>query len=199
MRHNEDLVRVLRETVGDDVDLMVDCFMGWSLEYAREMLRRLVPYRLRWVEEPVTADSIDGYADLRAMNLVAIAGGEHEYALAGFHQLLAAKAVDFVQFDTNRVGGITAAQKIASLCEAYGVAVVPHAGQMHNYHISLSSVMAPFSEYFPKVPVEVGNELFWYVFDGEPEVRGGYVDLSDDVPGLGLSLKTDTENFRLIS
>jgi L-alanine-DL-glutamate epimerase-like enolase superfamily enzyme len=133
------------------------------------------------------------------MNIVPIAGGEHEFTLAGFRQLLDAKAIDFAQFDTNRVGGITAAQKIATLCEAYGVSVVPHAGQMHNYHVSLSSVMAPFSEYFPKVPVEVGNELFWYIFDGEPEARDGYVDISDDVRGLGLTLKTSTENFRLIS
>ncbi len=199
MRKNEDLVRTLRETVGDDVDIMIDCFMGWSLEYAREMLRRLAPYRLRWVEEPLTADSIAGYADLRAMNIVPIAGGEHEFTLAGFQQLLDAKAIDFAQFDTNRVGGITAAQKIATLCEAYGVSVVPHAGQMHNYHISLSAVMAPFAEYFPKVPVEVGNELFWYVFDGEPEAQGGHVDISDDVRGLGLTLKTPGENFRLVS
>ena len=55
----------------------------------------------------------------------------------------------------NRVGGITAAKKIADLCEAYDVTVVPHAGQMHNYHLSMSSYAAPISEYFPKVPVEV--------------------------------------------
>jgi hypothetical protein len=69
---------------------------------------------------------------------------------------------------------------------------------MHNYHITLSSYAAPISEYFPKVPVEVGNELFWYVFDGEPEAKDGFVDLADDRPGFGLTLKTpDPAEFKL--
>ncbi|WP_226783063.1 L-rhamnonate dehydratase [Oceaniglobus trochenteri] len=199
MRQNIDLVRTLRETVGEDVDIMADCYMGWSLEYAREMVRRLAPYNLRWLEEPLIADDITGYAELRAMGLVPIAGGEHEFNLMGYRHLIEARAVDFAQFDTNRVGGITAAAKIAHLCEAFDVAVMPHAGQVHNYHVSLSSVTAPFAEYFPQVPVEVGNELFWYIFDGEPVAKDGHIDLPDDKPGLGLTLKEpDAETFRLI-
>ena len=108
------------------------------------------------------------------------------------------RAFDIAQFDVNRVGGITAAKKITDLCEAYDVAVIPHAGQMHNYHISMSSFGAPIAEYFPKVPVEVGNELFWYVFDGEPVARNGAIDLSDSLPGFGLTLKKPNPNeFRL--
>lgn len=200
MIRNEELVRTVRDLAGDEVDIMVDCYMGWSLEYAKQMLRRLAPYNLRWIEEPLIPDDIAGYAELKAMNLVPIAGGEHEYSLYGFRQLIEASAIDFAQFDVNRVGGITAAQKIAHLCEAFDIAVVPHGGQMHNYHVSLSSIAAPFSEFFPKVPVEVGNELFWYIFDGEPEAKNGFVNLSDDMLGFGLSLKSPTpETFRLIT
>jgi len=200
VKYAEANVKAMRDAVGDAIDIMVDCYMGWSLEYAREMLRRLAPYRLRWVEEPLTADDIAGYADLRAMGIVPIAGGEHEYSPYGFRQLIDARAIDFAQFDVNRVGGITAAHKIVHLCEAFDVAVMPHAGQMHNYHISMSTVAAPFAEYFPIVPVEVGNELFWYIFDGEPEAENGFINLRDDVPGFGLTLKSpDLENFRLIT
>jgi L-alanine-DL-glutamate epimerase-like enolase superfamily enzyme len=198
MRKNLDLVTTVREAIGPDVDLMADCYMGWSLEYARRMLRALEPHNLRWVEEPVIADDLAGYAELRALNLVAISGGEHEYTLHGFRQALEMKAFDIAQFDVNRVGGITAAKKIADLCEAYDVAVIPHAGQMHNYHITMSSYAAPIAEYFPKVPVEVGNELFWYIFDGEPVAKDGAIDLADDKPGFGLTLQTPDENFRLI-
>jgi L-alanine-DL-glutamate epimerase-like enolase superfamily enzyme len=95
------------------------------------------------------------------------------------------------------VGGITAAKKIADLCEAYDVTVIPHAGQMHNYHITMSSYAGPIAEYFPKVPVEVGNELFWYIFDGEPVAKDGFIDLADDKPGFGLTLQTPDKNFRL--
>ena len=194
---NVDLVRTVREAVGPDVDVMADAYMGWSMEYARRMLRLLEPYNLRWVEEPVVADDLAGYAELRGLGRVAISGGEHEYTLAGFRQALDMRAFDIAQFDVNRVGGITAAKKIADLCEAYDVAVIPHAGQMHNYHITMSTYAGPIAEYFPKVPVEVGNELFWYIFDGEPVAKDGHIDLSDTVPGFGLTLKTPDENFRL--
>ena len=198
INRNLALVRTAREAVGDSVDIMADAYMGWSLEYTKRMLRLLAPFNMRWLEEPVIADDLNVYAELRAMNLTAIAGGEHEYTLSGFRQALDLKAYDIVQFDVNRVGGITAAKKIADLCEANHVLVIPHAGQMHNYHVSMSSYAAPISEYFPEVPVEVGNELFWYVFDGEPVAEGGFVDLDDSRPGFGLTLKKTDENFRVI-
>lgn len=200
MRRNLDLLRVVREVVGDDVDLMADVYMGWTLEYAKRMARKLASCNLRWLEEPVSPDDIAGYAELKAAGHVPIAGGEHEFTLAGFRQLIDAKAIDFAQFDTNRVGGITAAQKITNLCEAHNVMVVPHAGQMHNYHIVMSSYAAPLAEYFPKVPVEVGNELFWYVFNGEPVVENGAINLRDDLPGLGITMRTpEPSQFTLIS
>jgi L-alanine-DL-glutamate epimerase-like enolase superfamily enzyme len=198
INQNLGLVRATREAVGDSVDIMADAYMGWNLEYTKRMLRLLAPFNMRWLEEPVIADDLNVYAELRAMNLIAIAGGEHEYTLAGFRQALDLKAYDIVQFDVNRVGGVTAAKKIADLCEASDVLVIPHAGQMHNYHVSMSSYAAPISEYFPKVPVEVGNELFWYVFDGEPAAEGGFVDLDDTKPGFGLTLATPDENFKII-
>jgi len=59
---------------------------------------------------------------------------------------------------------------------------------MHNYHVVMASLNSPIAEYFPQVDVEVGNELFWYIFKGEPVARDGFVELSDDVPGLGLEV-----------
>ena len=198
IRHNLDLVRTAREAAGEDIDLMADCYMGWTLEYAKRMVRALAPFNLRWLEEPLVPDDIAGYAELRALGHVPIAGGEHEFTLAGFRQLLDARAIDVAQFDVNRVGGITAAKKIADLCEAHDIAVIPHAGQMHNYHLTMSTYAGPIAEYFPKVPVEVGNELFWYIFDGEPAAIDGQIDLDDHRPGFGLTLKTpDPAEFAL--
>ena len=62
----------------------------------------------------------------------------------------------------------------------------------------MSSYAGPISEYFPKVPVEVGNELFWFsIFDGEPVAKDGFIDLSDTAPGFGLTLKPVDANFKL--
>ncbi len=192
MQGNLGLVRTVRETVGDGIDVMADAYMGWTLDYAKRMLPLLEPFHLRWLEEPVIPDDVRGYAELKSQGRIPIAGGEHEFTLYGFRDLLEAGAVDYIQFDTNRVGGITQARKIAALAEAHSVPVIPHAGQMHNYHVVMSSLNSPMAEYFPIVDVEVGNELFWYLFDGEPKAKDGFVDLDENVAGLGLTINETT-------
>src|SRR5262245_59544295 len=189
MQRNVDLVRTVREVAGPEIDIMADAYMGWNLDYARRMVPLLEPFNLRWLEEPVIPDDAGGYAALKAMNRIPIAGGEHAFTVSEFRDLLEARALDYIQFDTNRVGGISQARKIAALAESFAVPVVPHAGQMHNYHIVMASLNSPMAEYFPPVDVEVGNELFWYIFYGEPTPANGTIDLSDDVPGLGLTIK----------
>jgi L-alanine-DL-glutamate epimerase-like enolase superfamily enzyme len=188
MQHNVDLVRTVREVVGDGVDIMADAYMGWNLDYARRMIPRLEPYNLRWLEEAVIPDDIGGYVELKKMGRIPIAGGEHAFTQFEVRDLLEARAVDYLQIDTNRVGGITQARKITALAESFQVPVVPHAGQMHNYHVVMASVNCPMAEYFPPVDVEVGNELFWYIFDGEPVAENGSIDLRDDLPGLGFTI-----------
>jgi len=200
MQRNVELVRTVRETVGDEIDVMADAYMGWTLDYAKRMLPLLEPFNLRWLEEPVIPDDIHGYAELKSRGMIPLAGGEHEFTMHGFRHLLETRAVDYIQFDTNRVGGITQARKISALAEAFSIPVVPHAGQMHNYHVVMASLNSPIAEYFPVVDVEVGNELFWYIFDGEPKAKDGFIDLDDAVPGLGLTVneKSIAENFEVI-
>jgi L-alanine-DL-glutamate epimerase-like enolase superfamily enzyme len=188
MQRNLNLVRTVRETVGDGIDVMADAYMGWTLDYAKRMLPLLSPFHLRWLEEPVIPDDVHGYAELKSYGGIPIAGGEHEFTAYGFRDLLEARALDYIQFDTNRVGGLTQARKIAALAEAYSVPVIPHAGQMHNYHVVMASLNSPMAEYFPVVDVEVGNELFWYIFNGEPKAQDGFIDLDENVPGLGLTI-----------
>ncbi|WP_280569940.1 enolase C-terminal domain-like protein, partial [Chromohalobacter sp. 296-RDG] len=74
------------------------------------------------------------------------------------------------------------------MAEAFEVPVIPHAGQMHNYHLTMASLASPMSEFFPVHDVEIGNELFYYLFEGDPEPIDGYLHLDDNTPGLGLTL-----------
>lgn len=200
MQRNVELVRTVRETVGDEIDVMADAYMGWTLDYAKRMLPLLEPFHLRWLEEPVIPDDIHGYAELKSYGRIPIAGGEHEFTIYGFRELLEARAVDYIQFDTNRVGGISQARKICALAEAHSVPVIPHAGEMHNFHVVMASLNSPMAEYFPVVDVEVGNELFWYIFSGEPKAKDGFINLDDNVPGLGLSINEDSlkQNFEAL-
>jgi L-rhamnonate dehydratase len=192
MMKNVELVRNVREVIGDGIDLMTDAYMGWTLDYAKRMLPLLEPFGIRWLEEPVIPDDTRGYKELKSYGRIPIAGGEHEFTIFGFRELLEANALDYIQFDTNRVGGISQARKICALAESFQVPVVPHAGQMHNYHVTMASLNAPISEFFPKVDVEVGNELFWYIFDGEPVPKDGCIDLDENLPGLGLTVNEES-------
>lgn len=199
MLKNIELVQTVREVIGDGVDLMVDAYMGWTLDYAKRMLPRLEGFNIRWLEEAVIPDDTRGYKTLKSYGRVPIAGGEHEFTIFGFRELLEADALDYIQFDTNRVGGISQARKISALAESFQVPVVPHAGQMHNYHVVMASLNSPIAEFFPQVDVEVGNELFWYIFDGEPLPKDGYIDLDEKTPGLGLTINEESlKRFKVI-
>lgn len=188
MRRNVELVRTVREAIGPEIDLAADAYMGWDLAYARRMVRLLEPYDLRWLEEPLLPDDLAGYRALRAESLIPIAAGEHEATLGGFYELITTGVVDVVQPDVNRVGGLTAALKICGLAEAAGVQLIPHAGQVHNYHLVASQPACPIAEYFPPNPEPlVGNEMPHLLFAGEPKAKAGYIELSD-TPGLGITI-----------
>jgi L-alanine-DL-glutamate epimerase-like enolase superfamily enzyme len=199
MMKNVEMVRKVRETVGDDVDIMLEAYMGFNFAYATQLLREMEPYNLRWAEELLLPDEIHNFAKLKQTTSIPISGGEHEYSRYGFHDLLQAGALDIFQFDTNRVGGFTEAQKICNMALVHGVEIIPHGGQMHNLHVVMSSFASPMAEYFPQTEIEVGNEMFWYIFDGEAIAQNGRLQLDDKKPGMGLILKNDyLDQFKII-
>ena len=199
LKKNVEMVKIVRETVGDDVDIMLEAYMGFNFAYAKQLLKEMEPYNLRWAEELLLPDEIHNFTKLKKETSIPISGGEHEYTRYGFHDLLQAQALDIFQFDTNRVGGFTEAQKICNMALVHGVEVIPHGGQMHNLHVVMSSFAAPMAEYFPQTEIEVGNEMFWYIFDGEAIAENGQLQLDDTKPGMGLSLKKDyLDQFTII-
>ncbi len=199
MKKNVEMVKLVRDTVGDDVEIMLEAYMGFNFPYAKEFLKQLEPYNLRWVEELLLPDEIHLFAKLKEYTDIPLSGGEHAYTRFGFHDLIQAGALDIFQFDTNRVGGFTEAQKICTMAQMHGVEIIPHGGQMHNLHVVMSSFAAPMAEYFPQTEIEVGNEMFWYIFDGEAIAVDGKLQLDDNKPGMGLTLKTTgLEHFNII-
>jgi L-rhamnonate dehydratase len=187
MHANYELVRTVREAVGDDIDVAAEAYMGWDPSYAIAMINMIEQFGLAWVEEPVLPDSREGYAYIRSRVGVPISGGEHEFTLAGFHDLLRAGSVDILQPDVNRMGGITEARKVWALAEAYGIPVIPHSNQAHNAHLIISNYDSPLIEAFPEDGVRAGYNFYHQFFAGEPTPTSGYVELGAE-PGLGLGL-----------
>jgi L-alanine-DL-glutamate epimerase-like enolase superfamily enzyme len=192
IRRNVDLVRTVVDAVGPDVDVMADAYMSWDVGYAIRCIRAIEDegIRLRWLEEPVIPDDIPGLARIRAAVETPIAAGEHEATRYGFRDLIEAGAVDVLQPDVNRLGGVTEARRVWALGEAFGLDVIPHLGFAHNAHLSIASLATPLLEYMP--PPSSADEadedqIFWVVFPDEPRAEGGRVTLSGR-PGLGVSV-----------
>lgn len=185
MNRNVELVRLLRETVGDNIEIMADAYMGWNLEYAQSICGLLAPFNMKWIEEPLLPDQIRDYAALRRSSPVPIAAGEHETTRYGFAQLIEAEAVDIVQFDIGRVGGFSEAQRVCALAEVAGLPVYTHCYGMPTLHLATSDTTIGMVEYFP-VPVWEEVEEAPH-FDGAAIPSNGEVRLGDE-PGLGAAL-----------
>jgi len=190
LRRNVDLVRTVREAVGDDVELAADAYMGWDLGYAVEAAKRLRELDLAWIEEPLFPHDFAGYAELkRRCPWQRWSCGEHLHTKWEFQHLIELRAVDILQPDTNRAGGVTEALKICALAETAGLPVVPHSNEAHNLHVTFSRTasVCPLVEYFPEVEPDTGNELFWKLFSGTPRAENGSLELSD-APGFGIEI-----------
>ena len=193
MLRNVELIKAVREVVGDGVELAADAYMGWDVGYALEMAKRLRDFNLSWIEEPLMPHEIDGYVELKQRcPWLRWSCGEHSYGKWDFRELMQRRAVDILQPDVNRAGGITEAIKICAMAEAEGLPVVPHSNEAHNLHVvfSRSAHVCPIVEYFPDVEPDTGNELFWKLYDGLPKAESGSITISD-APGLGVSLRED--------
>ncbi|MGH8240823.1 MAG: enolase C-terminal domain-like protein, partial [Steroidobacteraceae bacterium] len=189
MRRNVVLVRRMREVVGRDADLMGDAYMGWDLPYALQMLPMLEEFELKWLEEPLPAHDVPGYAYLRSRTRIPLAAGEHEATRYGFRQLIEAKAVDYLQPDVNRAGGITEARKIWALAQAHDLPVVPHSGDYHNLHLVISHMNSPLAEHFPADYLDADTFLS-EVIEGQPRFEDGALHLSS-APGFGVSIRPE--------
>jgi len=127
-RRDEEIVRVIRAELGPDVQIMVDVgrFAEWTLPHAIRMAKRFEKYDIFWLEEPLPSYDLEGYANLTSRVDLYIAAGENEYTRFGFKQLITKRAVDIVQPDLTRAGGLTEARKVADLADMWNIMLVPH-------------------------------------------------------------------------
>jgi L-alanine-DL-glutamate epimerase-like enolase superfamily enzyme len=121
-------VRVMRESIGPDVDLMCDINQLWSVHHAIDVTRRLEDegLHLYWLEDPTTHDDYQGLARIARDLSTPIAAGEYVYGITPFRQLLEHRSIDIVMIDLLRAGGITQWMKIAGMAEAFNLPVVSH-------------------------------------------------------------------------
>ncbi|MER3436855.1 MAG: L-rhamnonate dehydratase [Chloroflexota bacterium] len=186
---NVALVAQAREEVGPDFDLMLDCYMALDVPYTIALAEAVLPYRVRWIEEPLLPDDYDGHARIKAAcPWQHFTTGEHEYTRYGFRELISRRCVDILQPDLTWVGGITEARKIAAMAAAYDVPVVPHGSGVFSSHFQMAFTNTPFQETLAMSPdgMEI-TSVFGNVFRGDPLPERGFVR-PPDRPGWGIEL-----------
>jgi D-galactarolactone cycloisomerase len=120
------LIQAVRRAVGPKMGLMLDANHGYDTISAIRLARLVADCDIGWFEEPIIAEDLAGYAELRAKQPIPVAGGENEYTRFGFRDIFLARALDIVQPDTCQAGGLTECKRIADMAWAFGVRYVPH-------------------------------------------------------------------------
>ncbi|MEX0727527.1 MAG: mandelate racemase/muconate lactonizing enzyme family protein [Planctomycetaceae bacterium] len=185
-----ELVKAVRQAIGPDCDFMVDGSMRYNLEEAKRIGHPLGELNVFWFEEPFEPEDIDNYAALRGNVPVRIAAGENEFGYDGFRELIRAKAVDIVQPDASRCGGITIVKRVADLAKTAGLKVAPHSWSDAVAVTANAHVVATLPHGLTVEVDQTGNPFVEELLVEPLKVRDGILTLSK-APGLGIELKPD--------
>ena len=190
---NEELVAKTRDLIGSKIELMLDCWMAFDLEFAVRLAERLRPYGLKWMEDCLIPEDFQGFAEMRKrVPWQTLATGEHWYTSLPFFSAASNRVVDILQPDIQWVGGVTATVKICHIAEAAGISVIPHGGMNDAYgqHTCFAMPAIPWGETFvgsaPGIPLDEGYRNT----PGMSIARDGIL-IPTDAPGFGIELTLD--------
>jgi L-alanine-DL-glutamate epimerase-like enolase superfamily enzyme len=196
-RAGVDLVRQVRDAVGDDFEIAVDANMSYDRRTALRVARQLEELDVAWLEEPILARSLTQYIEdhswLADRVSLRLSGGESLFTRFEFIELLERRTFDILQPDATSVGGISEAKRVADMAAAWNLTCVPHiacssgtgVALAAGLHLVLACVNAPLVEFDPY------GGPGWDGLLVEPiEVRDGHLS-APDAPGLGIELSPD--------
>jgi L-alanine-DL-glutamate epimerase-like enolase superfamily enzyme len=184
--HDEERVRAAREAVGEDAELMVDANGAYARKQALGLGERFADEGVSWFEEPVSSDDLEGLRLLRDRlpGFMAVAAGEYGYVPAHFKGFLDAGAVDVLQADATRCGGITGFLRVAALCDAWNLPLSSHTAPSAHLHVCCAAPRVAHLEWFhDHVLIERA------LFEGAVAPKDGSLRPDTSRPGLGIELR----------
>jgi len=192
------VMNAIRDAVGDRAGFMIDVNHGYGPADAIKLGRALDDFNLRWMEEPVVPEDLKGYRRVRDALDIPIAGGEAEFSMYGFADLIAAGAVDIAQPDICLAGGFTALKHINVLAQTGGVQVYPHVwgtaiGQYASVHMIASTPTTHYALYAdqPLFEYDTSSHPFRTALVDKPlNHQEGWLAVPE-VPGLGFKVDLD--------
>lgn len=194
LRRMEDQIAAVREAVGENIDICVDCHGRFDEVSGMKIAKALEPYNLMWLEEPVPAEVPESYARIRESTTTPICGGENWYLTYGFRHPFEIGAVDVIMPDLQKCGGLGEGLRIANMANTYNVPFAPHMVASYLGAISSAHVCAAVPNflilewqiYFHE------NEMYKEIvdFDGEFLTKDGHIPLPNK-PGLGVEINEE--------
>lgn len=185
IKANVAMVRTLREALGDDYDIMLDCWQSWDYQYAVRMCGLIEEFHPRWLEEVAMPDRIDTYSKVKAMTTIPLSGAEHEYTRWGFKRFVDAEALDILQPDIYWCGGISETVKIAAYASVHDLSVIPH-GHSTPAGIHFSAAMSPSVTWIQEYLVKWNVIHQWFL--KTPVVPANGMIKVPETPGIGMEL-----------
>lgn len=186
---NEAFVARVREQIGAQCELMLDCWMAFDVEYTVRLAERLRPYHLKWMEECLIPEDFDAHVALRQrLPWQTLATGEHWYTHVPFQWAASHAVADILQPDIHWCGGVTTCQKIAAIADAAGISVIMHGGgnSVFGQHFSIATPAVPWLECFVGTPPGVPLAEGWRL-PGQSIPQDGWLT-ANDAPGFGLDI-----------
>ncbi|WP_422746372.1 enolase C-terminal domain-like protein [Mycobacterium sp. WMMD1722] len=186
-------MRQAREVIGDSIELFVDANGAYGRKQAVRVWQAVADLDVRWYEEPVSSDDVDGLRAVRDSVGADVAAGEYGYDLYDFRRLCAARAVDCLQVDASRCGGITEWLRAAAVAAAHNLDISGHCAPYLHLHAAAATPNFRHLEWFhDHVRIEQ------MAFEGADQPIGGVLWLDPAVAGNGLAPRTtDLEKFRI--
>jgi L-alanine-DL-glutamate epimerase-like enolase superfamily enzyme len=185
IKENVALVKTLRETLGDDDDIMLDAWQSWDYQYAVRMCGLIEEYHPRWLEEVAMPDRIDTYAQVRAATSIPLSGAEHEYTRWGFKRFIDAGALDVLQPDIYWCGGLSETMKIAAYASVHDLSVIPH-GHSSPANTHFGASMSPALTWIQEYLVKWNVIHQWFLKDPVTPQKGYF--RIPETPGIGMDL-----------
>ena len=185
MRKNVQLVHILRETLGDDTEIMFDAYSGWDQDYMLEWAHQVEQYRPYWIEEATHPEKIESFAAMRRSTTIPIASGEHFYGRWEVERYLQTGALSVVQADPEWCGGTSELLRIGTVASLHDVRVIPH-GHSLRAAIHIISSQSPMT--FPIGEYLVNKMRHYYHFESNPlTVEKAHIALPTG-PGFNVQL-----------
>jgi L-alanine-DL-glutamate epimerase-like enolase superfamily enzyme len=190
-------VTAVRRAIGNDCDLLCDGSVRYSLDEARSLGEFLTEQNVFWFEEPFQPEDIDSYVALRGTVGVPLAAGENEFGLQGFRELIRAGALDIVQPDACRCGGISEVKRVADLALASGLKFATHSWSDAVAIVANAQVVSAMSNGITVEIDQTGNPFVEELLVEPLQVIDGRLALSRS-PGLGIALNPSVvEKYRM--